>query len=87
MPLETTEDANSAPAPQAAVVDGIVLEKMRQAMSEKDGVRKVVEENLRLKSDLFRMRNALQRAYDLMEKVLGSPEFALLMQQTQEQDK
>lgn len=87
MPLETTEDTNSASVPQAEGVDGIVLEKMRQVMSEEDGVRKVVEENLRLKSDLFRMRNALQRAYNLMEKVLGSPEFALLMQQTQEQDK
>lgn len=88
MPTETEAARNQDPSREFEDrIERIISEKAAEVASEPDGLRRVVEENLKLKSDLVRMRDALARAYDLIEKVTGNPEFTQFMQPSQEQDK
>lgn len=59
-------------------ISALVDEKMRELARGRplvEAMREVVEENLRLKNDLFVARGMLSRVYAIMERLQSNPEF------------
>lgn len=83
----SNEKTNDALSPEAAqLVEDRIAEIVEETPNVHDCLFRIVSENMKLKSDLVRMRNALERCYDLIDKITGSPEFSqFIPQPTQQQ--
>lgn len=67
-----------AEAADRKALSALVDEKMRalaRGRSLVEAMREVVEENLKLKNDLFVARGMLSRVYAIMERLQSNPEF------------